>query len=122
VDDGVGTRVLLDMLENTHTSKIVPASDHYEVSNAELDAILDLLSLEVELYGVVLLNVGVGVADGAAIMSGDEWHSLGSQLHTLNFAQLVLGFVLLNGMQGKFALDVEQKAEVLTGALNRDNI
>ncbi len=122
MNDGVGTRVLLDVLENAYTPKIVSASDHHKISNAKFDAVFDLLCLKIELDSVVLFYVGVRVADGATVVGGNEWDSLGAQLHALNLAQLVLGLILLDWVQSEFTLYVVQEAEVFTGALDGDNI
>lgn len=122
VNNGVRTRVLLNVLENTDTTKIVSASDHDEVSNTELNAILNLLSLEVELDGIVFFNIRVRITDGAAIMGRDEWDSLRTQLDTLNLAELVLSLLGGDLVQSELALDVVQKTEVLVGAVNGDNI
>lgn len=122
VDNCVGTRVLLNGLENTDTSKIVSAGDHDEVTNTKLDAILNLLSLKIELNGVVFFNIGVRVADRATIVGSKEWDSLRTQLDAADPAEFILGLVGSNLVQGELALDVEQETEVLVGAVNGDNV
>ena len=56
----------------------------------ELDELCDLAGLQVDADGVVHLDEGVGVADGASIMGHQVGDSLGADDDLLHLAQLVL--------------------------------
>lgn len=122
IDNSVRARVLLDGLEKTNTTQVVTASDHDEVTETILDVVLDLSSGEVDLDGVVDLDVRVGVADGAAIVGGEEGDTLGAKLDAFDLAELEAGLLGLDAVESKAALDVEQETEVLASALNGDDI
>lgn len=54
--DGVGTRALVNVLDNTNTTKIATSSNHSEVVETKLHVVNNLTSLEVDLDGVVDLK------------------------------------------------------------------
>ena len=116
------TRVLLDVLENTNTTQIVTASDHGEVSRGELDVIDDLSGGQVDLDGVLLTNIGVGVTESATVVSGEEGDGLVSELSLANLAELELGFLRGDAVRDKAALDVIEETEMLVGLLDGDDI
>jgi hypothetical protein len=53
-----------------------------------LDEVLDLASLKVQHNGILLLDIGVGVAQGAAIMGGDVWDAALAKLHTAHLVKV----------------------------------
>jgi len=122
VDDAVAARVVLDLLEETDTTQVAAGGDHDEVTNTKLDVVLDLARGEVDLDGVVDLDVGVGVADGAAIVGRAEGDTLGAELDAADLAELVASLLGFNAVESEAALDVVEKTEVLVGALNGDDI
>ena len=63
--------MLLNALEHASSSNVVSADDGAGGALGVLDHELDLLGGEVQLHGVSLLDVGVGVSDGAAVMGHD---------------------------------------------------
>ena len=67
VDGLEGSLMLLPVLDHTNTPSVAPTSHHDDVANIELDEVNNLVGLKVELDGVVGLDEGVRVADGAAI-------------------------------------------------------
>lgn len=73
-----------------NTSQIPSSGDHAEVSRVETDRLEDFAAGDVQLDRVVDLDQGVRVPDGSAVVCYEEWHSLGSSLNSLNFAQFVL--------------------------------
>lgn len=121
-DDGVVTRVLLDVLDDTDTTQVATRGDHGEVTNSELNVVSDLASLEADLEGIVNLDIGVRVADGAAIVSANEGNTSGTNLGGFDLAELVAGLLRLDAVKSKSALDVVQKAELLVGLVDGDNI
>ncbi|KAL3224105.1 hypothetical protein MRX96_026689 [Rhipicephalus microplus] len=65
---------------------------------------------------------GVGVADGACVVCGEEGHSLGAHLHPLDAAQLVLGLLGCDAVQDEAALHIIQQPEELSSLLDRHHV
>ena len=61
-----------------------------ELTRVELDVVLDLGCSNVELDGIIDLDEGIWVTDGAAIVGYNVGYSLGGNAHLAHFAQLVL--------------------------------
>lgn len=59
-------------------------------TTVKLDEICDLAGVQVDANGIVDLNEGVRVADGAGIVGHQVGDSLGANDNLLDFAQLVL--------------------------------
>ena len=55
-------------------------------------------------------------------MRDQEWDSAPAELHALDLAQLVLGLLGLDAVDGEAALGVVDEAEVLASLLDGDNI
>ena len=55
-------------------------------------------------------------------MRDQEWDSALAQLHPLDLAQLVLGLLGGDAVDGEAALGIVDEAEVLVGLLNRDDV
>lgn len=55
-------------------------------------------------------------------MRNQEWDSAAAQLDTLDLAELVLGLLGLDAVDGEAALGVVDEAEVLAGLLDRDDV
>ena len=55
-------------------------------------------------------------------MRDQEWDSAASELDTLDLAELVLGLLGLDTVDGEAALGVVNEAEVLAGLLNGDDV
>jgi hypothetical protein len=68
----------------------VASGQHGEIANLKLDKVGHLASGEVDLDGVVHTDVGVGEADGAAVVGRDEGDSTHANLEAANTAQFVL--------------------------------
>ena len=68
------------------------------------------------------LNDGVGVSDCATIAGVEEGHILGSGGNCTNAAQLVLGLLVGDAVDGEPSLDIIDQTEVLSGLLDLDNI
>lgn len=66
------------------------AGDHAQVTSLELDEVDDLARRDVVSNGVVVLDLRIRVADGAAVVCHKEWDSLWASAHLLHTAQLVL--------------------------------
>lgn len=71
VDDIETTMVSLTMGDNTNTTHVTTTSDHADISNIEFHKVRDLVLLDVEADGVIGADRGVGVPNGATIVSDD---------------------------------------------------
>jgi len=121
------TDVLLATGDNTDTALILTLSDHTLHTDLELEHVDALASGDVHLDNVVVLGIGVWVPDGATIVGGDAWDTLGSDAHGLHAGQLVAWLVskvlgLANAVEHEAALCVVQQTEVLIGLLDGHDI
>ena len=55
-------------------------------------------------------------------MRDQEWDSAPAKLHALDLAQLVLGLLSLDAVDGEAALNVVDQAEILASLLDGDNV
>lgn len=90
VDNVKGARVTLTVDDGTNSPQVTASSDHAQVARIELDKVHNLVAGDVQLNGIVNLDQRIGVADGTAIMCGQEGDALRSSLNSANLAQLVL--------------------------------
>jgi len=116
------TNMSLTMRDNTSTAHVTTTSDHDDVASVERHEVDDLALLNVELDRVIRLDGGVGIADGAAVMSDDVRNALGAEGDLLDFAELVGGLFWRDTVDGEAALDVVKETEVLARLLDRNDI
>ena len=76
--------------EGADAAHVTATSAEHKDASVELDVLGHAASLEVNLDRVVDLDVGVGVADGAAVVRHNVRHALGANLGAGDLAQLVL--------------------------------
>lgn len=122
VSDLVRTWMVLDVLQDTNTTDVVSTSGEDGGTVVELKDGLNITGGEVQLEGVVLLDVWVWVADGAAIVGHDVWDLVLTQDLADDLAELPLGLVGVDGHSLETALDVVKHAEVLAGLINGHDI
>lgn len=108
--------------DGSTATHVATTGDHGNVSDLELDGVDNLVLDKVKLDGVVDLDVGVGVTDGAAIVGNDVGDTLGTELSTLDLAELEVGLLGRDAVDGETALDVVKETEVLARLLNGDNV
>ena len=122
VDDLVLTSVLLSVGDHTNTADGVTSGHHGDVSVLELDEVQDLSGGNVNLDGVVDLDLGIGELD----CSGVVGHGVGCLVVTkenlVDLAELEGGLLLLDLVDSETTLGVPQESEVLVGLLDLDNI
>ena len=122
VHDIEGTEVAITADNGAHATSVVALGDVAQVTSLELDVTDDLASLEVHLHGVVDLHHGIGVADGAGVVSHNEGDLLAGQLALLDLAQLELGLGLIDAVENETSLHIVEKAEAVVGTLEGDHI
>lgn len=144
MDDVEGSWVTFTVDDRTHSPQVPAASDHAQVSRLELDVVYHLSSGNVNLDSVIDLDKGVRIADGAAIVCGNERDSLWTNLDLTDLAELVLrkkrktlnkiqqtpartkstnlGLLSSDTVDGKPSLDIINQSEELTSLFDGDNI
>lgn len=115
VSDLVGTWMVLDVLEDTNTTNVVTTGGEDGGTVVELEDGLNIVGGEVELDGVVLLDVWVWETDGAAIVGGDVWDLVLTDNLADNLAEFPAGLLGVNWDWHEAALGVVHHSEVLTG-------
>lgn len=114
--------MVLNGLKSTNTANIVTASDEDESTVVELADALDFIVVKLELDGVVQADVWVWVADGAAVMGHDVWDLVLANHLAGNFAQLVVGLLLVDTVRHEAALNIVQNTELLASLFNSHNV
>jgi hypothetical protein len=122
VDNVETTSVALLVGDDTNTAHVTASNDAGNVSNVELDEGLDLSRLNVDLDGVADLDQRIRVADGAAVVGDNEGNTAGTDKELLDGAELVLGLLRGDLVDGEAALGVVQETEVLAGLLDGDDV
>lgn len=74
------------------------------------------------LDGVVNLDKGVRVTDGATVVGDDVRNTAGSELDLADLAELVGSLLRRDAVDGEAALDVVKDTEVLARLLNGDSV
>ena len=122
MDNVEAANVLLTVYDDTSTTHVASTGDDDDVAGIELHVVGDLAGLELVLDGVVHLDEGVGVADGAAVVGDDEWDTLGANTGLPDLEELVGSLLGADAVDGEAALDVVEETEVLARLLNGDNV
>lgn len=116
------TGVSLSVGDHTNSSQVGTSGHHAQVTSVKLDEISNFASLQINLNGVVHLDEGVRVANGASIMGHKMWDSFCADKDLPHFAQLVLGLLGCNAMNSKSTLGVVDQSEILSCLVNADDI
>lgn len=122
VDDIESSNVLLPVHDDTSTTHVATTGDHDDVAGIELDKVGDLASLKVELDGVVDLDEGVGVTDGATVVGDDMGNTTGAKSDLANLEELVGGLLRGDAVDGEATLDIVEHTEVLARLLDGNDI
>mmetsp|Transcript_23202 Transcript_23202/g.43464 ORF Transcript_23202/g.43464 Transcript_23202/m.43464 type:complete len:233 (-) Transcript_23202:27-725(-) len=130
------TRVHFLTDNDTDTASVSTLSDHRHVSNVELDAINDLVLLDIELHSVVNLDLRIRIADGASIVGNNVRdgsslsllsrvaadHALGTLSLLDDLEELELGISSVDLLEDEASLDIVEETELLVGLGNGDDI
>ena len=122
MDDVEATDVLLTVSDYTATTPVTTTGDEDEVASIKLDKVGDLALLKVEANGVVDLDEGIGVTDGAAVVGDDVGDALAANGDLADLEELVGSLLRRDAVDGETALDVVKETEVLARLLDRDDI
>ena len=122
MDDVEATSVLLTVGDNTATTPVTTTGDEDEVASVELDEVGDLALLKVEANGVVDLDEGIGVTDGATVVGDDMGDTLATNSDLADLEELVGRLLRSDAVDRETTLDVVKQTEVLVGLLNRDDV
>jgi len=88
MDDLIGTWMMLNVHELSNTTNIVTTLNEYGCSILEFNHFVNLISLEVELNGIVLLDFWVGEADGPSVVSHNIRNFVLAEAFALYLAEL----------------------------------
>ena len=121
-DDVEGTLVALNVLEGTDAAGVAALGEHDEAAELELEDVGHLAGGNVDLDGVVDLDVGVGVADGASVVGDEDGDLLAGDEDLVDAAELVGGLLAVDAVEDEAALGVEEEAEAVAGLLELDDV
>jgi hypothetical protein len=96
--------------------------DHNHSSKLELDNLSHLSSSNINLDGIVGLNIRVGVTDGASVVGDGNRDLSGGDVSLHNLAKLERSLVLGNTLKDESSLDIEEKTEEISRFLKLDDI
>jgi len=122
VSDLVGTRVVLDVLEDTDTTDVIATSDKDIGAVFKFKDRVDVAGLQVKLQGIVDLDGGVGETDGSTVVSHDIGDLVLSKTLLGDLAQLVSGLLAVNSVGLEATLDVVQDTVVLARFRDGDDV
>jgi len=115
VGDLVGTGMVLDVLEDTDATNVISASAENLGVVLKLDDAVNGVGLQIELHGVVDLDVGVRETNGSAVVGHDVGNLVLADALLGHLAQLELSLLVINSVGLEAALDIVEQAEVLAG-------
>lgn len=121
-DNRERTVVLFDVHKSSDTSTVMTLGDHNHSSQAEFVDVRGLSGGDGDLDGVVDLNIGVGVTEGASVMCDSARDLVGSNVNLVDSAKLELGFFAVKANQNVSSLDVVHKSETIVGLRHLDDI
>jgi len=122
VDDIETAQMSISGGEDSDSSDIVSLKGVDEVASFELDNVEDLAGFDIQLDGVMSIDIRVGISDGSAVVGNNVGDSVGAHFLSLDLAELEFGFLRLYGSQDELALDVVEDSEIFTGLLEGDDV
>lgn len=90
VNDIKCSMMALTVSDQPNTPQVSSSSSHDQVADIELDIVHDLACGDVDLDCIVNTDLGVGIANGSAIVCNTVWDALLAESYTFHFAQLIL--------------------------------
>mmetsp|Transcript_5833 Transcript_5833/g.6725 ORF Transcript_5833/g.6725 Transcript_5833/m.6725 type:complete len:246 (-) Transcript_5833:106-843(-) len=117
-----GSIVLLNVHELSDTALVMTLGDHYHSSDLELDDVSHLSGSNVNLDGIIGLNIGVGVTDGASIVCDGNRYLVGGHVGLLDLAELDLSLFLGDTLKNETSLGIKKKTEDVSRLLELDDV
>ena len=117
-----GTKVTITVNNNTDTTNVVSLGNETKITNFELDMTNNLVSLEINLDGIVNLNSGIRETNSTSIVSYNEGDLLVGNLTLDNLAKLELSFVFINAVENETSLNIIKKTETISRVFKGNNI
>ncbi|EJK51177.1 hypothetical protein THAOC_29673, partial [Thalassiosira oceanica] len=114
--------VLLEVLEDSDTTSVVTLGNHDDRPHLERENLAHLASRDVDLDGVVDLDVGVGESEGTSIVRDSHGDLLGGDVNLLYTAEFPLGLFLIDAVQNEASLGVVEETEDVAGLLELDDV
>jgi len=121
-DNIEGTRVLLNVNDNTNTTSVASLGDHGNIARLELHVINDLASGDVNLDGIIYLDGRIRVSDGASVMGDNDRDLLQGKLSALDLAKLESLLLIRDSVKSILTLGIKDKSELIIGLRDFDNI
>lgn len=137
----LSTVVNITRSDDTNATQVMATSDHSQVSDFEGNVGNNLAGGEINLDGILGLDVGVRVSDGTTVVSDEVGDGLGTNMNRLDAAELeldhdrlinnILNFQSLStyasfggvdSVEDETALSIVQESEVFLGFLDANNI
>ena len=122
MDDVEASQMSLDVEDLGNSTDVVTSSDEGKVAGLVGVPLDDLVLLEIELDGIVLVDFGVGEPDGPAVVGHDVGDLIGSHSFALDLEKFGLGLSLLDFDEGKPALDVVEHPVAFVGLCDGEDV
>ena len=103
------TRRSLSVGDHTNSSQVSTSGHHIQVTSVKLDEMGNLVSLQINLNGVIHLGEGIRVAGGMIIMSYQMRDSFCAHKDLSHFVRLVLSFLRCTTTNSKVTLGVIER-------------
>lgn len=122
VNDIEASQMSLSVGDDTDSSNVVTTSNEGDVSGLELAVVNNLVVSQVDLDGVVDVNIGVGESDGSGVVGDDVGDLVGSDLFSLDLAELEASLILLQKLEGETTSDVVEDSVALVGLVEGEDV
>jgi hypothetical protein len=122
MDDVESSLMSFRVADSSDPACVLSSRDHDEVAAFQPEELADFVGGQVELDGVVDSDVGVRVADRAAVVRNEVRHVVRRHQSALHLAKLVLRLFCVDRVQQETTLDVVQQAIVLVRRMNRQHV
>jgi hypothetical protein len=108
--------------KGSNSSRIATTGDHHHAAKLELDNIRHFARGNVDLDGVVHLDIGVGVAKSPSVMGDGNGDLVIGNVNLIDTAELVLGLLTVDAVQDKASFCVEQETEAIATLLELNDV
>jgi len=113
VNNVESTQVSFSVVDDTDSANVVTSGNQAHIADIELAVVFHNTGFEVDLHGIVDVDVWVWESDGSSIVGDDVWDSVWTDFLSNDLADLEVGFSFLQGLQHESSLDVVEESVVL---------